>query len=356
MPKISVIVPVYNVEKYLSRSLDCLVNQTLSDIEIILINDCSSDNSLKVIQEYASKDERIKIIDLKENSGAAVARNKGLEIATGEYLGFIDPDDAIDLNYYEELYKAAKDGDYDIVKCQRKTLLENGNMIEGGLNKRIRESGMYLFTHEWTTAIYRHSIIKEHNIKFPEECRKAQDVVFLTRIIFKAKSLKLIDHVFYYYHKRNDSLNAKKIPLDSVKSALTAIKFMITELNSSSLYVENKDIYMMKFKHSYYTILFTLTQNNSLEAKESCAKALIDYFYACKDIEILESTFSYPWMLQYIKNKDYKTLTKYLKLIKKECDYYKPLFWYQKIFHLRDDIRGKYKKIIYFLGIKFSIK
>ena len=105
MPKISVIIPVYNVEKYLPKCLDSLINQTLSDIEIICINDCSTDNSLEILEEYASKDERIKIIDLKENQGAAAARNKGLEIAKGEYLGFVDPDDYVDLNFYEELYK-----------------------------------------------------------------------------------------------------------------------------------------------------------------------------------------------------------------------------------------------------------
>ena len=356
MPKISVIVPVYNVEKYLSRSLDCLINQTLSDIDIILINDCSTDGSLGVMQEYASKDERIKIIDLKENSGAAVARNKGLEIATGEYLGFIDPDDSIDLNYYEELYKAAIEGDYDIVKCQRKTFFEDKKFEISTLNKTIEQKGKYYFTYEWTTAIYRHSIIKEHHIKFPEECRKAQDVVFLSRIIFKAKSLKLINNVFYYYWKRNDSLNAKKIPLTNIESANFARKLILQEVNNSNLYDINPDLYIKVYSTQFSSIFFTLSQNDTFQAKKLCAQCIIDNTYFCKDVEKFITNFSYPWMIEYIKTKDCNTLAKYLKRIKNNSYIQKPLLWYQKIFSCQNDVRGKYKKIIYILGIKLSIK
>ena len=118
MSKVSIILPIYKVEKYLTKCLDSLINQTLSDIEIICIDDCSPDNSIRILREYALKDERIKIINLKENIGAAGARNKGLEVAKGEYLGFVDPDDYIDLNFYEELYKKALEDGADIVKAE----------------------------------------------------------------------------------------------------------------------------------------------------------------------------------------------------------------------------------------------
>ena len=121
MSKVSVIIPVYNVEPYLEKCLDSLINQTLKDIEIICINDCSTDNSLNILEQFKNKDERIKLINLKENKGAAAARNEGLKIAKGEYLGFVDPDDYVDLNFYEELYKKAKQDDADIVKAKRKT-------------------------------------------------------------------------------------------------------------------------------------------------------------------------------------------------------------------------------------------
>ena len=104
MAKISVIIPVYNTEKYLRRCLDSVCNQTLSDIEIICINDCSTDNSLEILREYSAKDERVKVIDFKKNKGAAVARNIGIDEAQGECLGFVDSDDFVDLDFSEKLY------------------------------------------------------------------------------------------------------------------------------------------------------------------------------------------------------------------------------------------------------------
>ena len=95
-PKVSVIVPVYNTKKYLPKCLDSLIAQTLKDIEIICINDASTDGSLKILQEYALRDNRIKIIDFKQNKGAGAARNTGIDTATGEYIGFVESDDFVD--------------------------------------------------------------------------------------------------------------------------------------------------------------------------------------------------------------------------------------------------------------------
>ena len=103
--KVSVIVPVYNCEKYLKKCLDSLVNQTLKDIEIICVNDGSTDNSGRILEEYT--DSRIKIIT-KENGGLSSARNAGIAVAKGEYLGFVDSDDWVDLDFYEKLYNTAK--------------------------------------------------------------------------------------------------------------------------------------------------------------------------------------------------------------------------------------------------------
>ena len=111
--KVSVIVPVYNVEKYLRECLESLVNQTLKEIEIICINDGSEDSSLEILNEYASKDSRFVIIN-QENCGQSVARNKGLDVAKGEYIGFVDSDDWVDLNFFENLYSEAVKNNSDI--------------------------------------------------------------------------------------------------------------------------------------------------------------------------------------------------------------------------------------------------
>ena len=115
MPKVSVIIPVYNVENYLRQCLDSVVNQTLSDIEIICVDDGSTDNSGKILDEYATKDSRIKVIH-KENGGYGKAMNVGLDNAIGEYIGIVEPDDYIALDMYETLYNIAKEKDLDFSK------------------------------------------------------------------------------------------------------------------------------------------------------------------------------------------------------------------------------------------------
>ena len=106
MQKVSVIISVYNVEKYLARCLDSVINQTLKDIEIICVNDGSTDNSAQILEEYAQKDERIKVIT-QVNSGLSEARNTGMSASTGEFIAFLDSDDFVDLDFYEALYNSA---------------------------------------------------------------------------------------------------------------------------------------------------------------------------------------------------------------------------------------------------------
>ena len=126
MPKVSVIIPVYNVEKHLERCLDSVVNQTLKDIEIICVNDASTDNSINILKKYAQKDKRINIIDLPENLGAGNARNKALDIAKSEYIGFIDSDDFVDLDFYKKLYSKAKTENAQVAKGSI-NCIKNGN-------------------------------------------------------------------------------------------------------------------------------------------------------------------------------------------------------------------------------------
>ena len=115
MPKVSIIVPIFNVEKYLRECLDSLINQTLDDIEIICVNDGSTDNSAQILQEYRFKDKRIKVIN-KENSGYGISMNMGLDVANGEFIGIVESDDFADSKMFEDLYNLAKEKNADIVK------------------------------------------------------------------------------------------------------------------------------------------------------------------------------------------------------------------------------------------------
>ena len=121
-PIVSVIVPAYNAEKTIEKCLDSLLNQTLKSIEIIVINDCSKDNTLKILKKYKSK---IKLLDNKKNLGPAGSRNRGLDAATGDYIGFVDSDDWVALNMFE-LMSSKMDDEVDLVACSRINVTKNG--------------------------------------------------------------------------------------------------------------------------------------------------------------------------------------------------------------------------------------
>ena len=116
IPKVSIIIPVYNVDRYLKECLDSLISQTLVDIEIICINDSSTDNSLSILNEYAQKDNRVKVCNNSENQGLSCTRNVGLGVAIGEYIGFVDSDDYVDKDFFEKLYISASSNDADATK------------------------------------------------------------------------------------------------------------------------------------------------------------------------------------------------------------------------------------------------
>ena len=127
MYKVSIIIPVYNVEQYLAQCLDSVINQTYKNIEIICVNDCSLDNSFKILDEYSKNDKRIKIINRENNGGLSAARNTGLDNASGKYIYFLDSDDWIDLDYIEKMLNAAIKNEVEVVL--------NTNIIEHKLNQ-----------------------------------------------------------------------------------------------------------------------------------------------------------------------------------------------------------------------------
>ena len=205
MPKVSVIIPVYNTEKYLQKCLDSVCNQTLSDIEIICINDVSTDNSLAILKEYAKKDNRIKLINFKENKGAAAARNTGIDEAQGEYIGFVDSDDFVDLDFYEKLYNKAKESDADVV---RGNILEVRNGLKRycfeDLARKIRKFKIH-FNGLFVTAIYRKQFLFFNNINFTEQCEFGEDRLFVIESVTKANKVLVINDVYYNYVRHMES-------------------------------------------------------------------------------------------------------------------------------------------------------
>ncbi|MDR3257037.1 MAG: glycosyltransferase, partial [Endomicrobium sp.] len=165
--KVSVIIPVYNVEPYVKDCLDSVVNQTLKDIEIVCVNDGSTDNSWRVLEEYAARDSRIKIIT-QANQGLACARNNGIKVAKGEYIGFVDSDDWISLDFYEKLYDNAKIENADVCVGNVKSYI-NGNTqpyfnIEHFGIANDKDKKRIISTNICWNKIYRRSMIEEHQL------------------------------------------------------------------------------------------------------------------------------------------------------------------------------------------------
>lgn len=237
--KVSIIIPVYNAEDYLARCLDSVCNQTLKDIEIICVNDCSKDKSLEILNSYASKDKRIKVIDCKVNGGESVARNIGIDNATGEYLAFVDNDDVVDLDFYETLYNKAIETNADIVKGEAVMVDFNGEKIYSQLNNRIRKkNSKWQFEYEWWSAIYKHSMIKDNRIRLPEGYPLGGDEYFLHKAIEHCQKLELVDNIFYHWLRREGSGYARILNEEKIISALTLFK-KIKE-NITLLYEQNK--------------------------------------------------------------------------------------------------------------------
>ena len=216
-PKISIIIPVYNVEKYLRECLDSCVNQTLADIEIICVDDCSTDNSYKILEEYQQKDSRIKIFRQKENKKQGTARNKGLEVATGEYIWFVDSDDYIDTKACQILYDAIKEFDVDLL-CfsalqfvdtneSRKFICKyyhQGIPINKIYHPKINWKEIHFSNLNVTPWAYltRRTVLQ--NFKFREKVLH-EDIDFTTILLASVDSFCFIPYTAYFYRINQNS-------------------------------------------------------------------------------------------------------------------------------------------------------
>ena len=206
--KISVIIPVYNSSTYLRKCLDSVVNQTLKDIEIIVINDGSTDDSKNIIEEYSCKYKNIIFID-QENKGIGKTRNIGIKKATGEYITFVDSDDYIKENMLEEYYKYAKKHNFDLVigsyikKINNKEIIFENNKFKTG-NVKTTPQILYLIEYGPWAKLYKRELLTNNNIYFDEK-RKYEDMPFVSKTLLKSKLIGQITEPYYYYIIHNNS-------------------------------------------------------------------------------------------------------------------------------------------------------
>ena len=218
---VSIIIPVYNAEKYLSKCLDSVINQTYSNLEIILVDDGSTDRSGIIYDEYAGSDKRIKVIH-NTNSGVSNARNTGIRICKGDYVAFIDSDDYVDKIYISSLLEPLMKDDYDIVFCSfldlyaesnKKTyhLLSDGELsnLTGNFYEDYHAFKEILFYP--VLKLYKIDVIRDNNICFPEDFTDGEDQIFNFSYYENVKNYKYINQALYIYcHRSVTSLSSQK--------------------------------------------------------------------------------------------------------------------------------------------------
>jgi len=228
MEIISIIIPIYNTEKYLARCLDSIISQTYSNVEIILVNDGSRDNSLKICKEYQNTDNRIKVID-KVNEGVSVARNHGLEVATGDYVGFVDPDDWIEPNMYESMFRTINKNKCNIAFCNyfkdnkfssspkkfkfKKNILGKLDIIDELIGNMIGIEDIIpkyynIMGCVWR-CLYRKEFIDKHNLRFKPGITIMEDLIFTIEALIYCDKV-CIDHSILYHYMQNKSSSLHK--------------------------------------------------------------------------------------------------------------------------------------------------
>ena len=313
MPKVSVIVPIYGVEKYLKEALDSIINQTLDDLEIILIDDGGKDSCPQIIDEYAAKDSRIITIH-KQNGGYGQSCNVGLEKATGEYIAIMEPDDYIDSHMYEDLYNIAKKYDSDIVKSPFYKNIDTPmykNVIYEHFTKyysipedrsfTIFEAPHLLYYHPsiWS-AIYKREFLANNNIKFKEVPGAGwTDNPFQVQTMCLAKKINYTSKAYYYWRVLNNNpseeLKDYRIPFErcsEIREWMKSNGFFVPELMSA---------YYLREICYIYTVLGMRNVNDEDDLKNRIYSMVNNME---KDI-IINS--------KYLNNKDKKL---YLKILK----------------------------------------
>ena len=238
MPKVSIIVPVYNVEKYIDKCLNSLVNQTLVDIEIIVVNDGSKDNSIEIIKKYIEKYPN-KIVYLeKENGGLSDARNYGMLYAKGEYIAFLDSDDYVELDMYEKMYELVKKEEADMVECD--FYWEYPDRVKediGYIYKDKKEMTTTIRVVAWNKLIKR-EILEKSKVEFPKGYRY-EDVEFTYKLIPYLNKISFLKKPYVHYIQRDNSIaNTQN---ERTKEIFDVLDHVIKYYKEKDIYEEYKN-------------------------------------------------------------------------------------------------------------------
>ena len=315
-PEISIIIPFYNVEEYLPQCLDSVLNQTMSNIEIILVDDCGTDKSTIIAEQYAQRDMRIKLVRHETNQGIAVARNSGVDHCTAPYIMFVDSDDYVEADYCEKPHQAIVSSQADIAMSATRLFGDRHKKI-----KSLKEYLRYRFPTEtelteevientncclWN-KIYRRSIIEDNQIRFPAGL-KHEDEYWWRLYALHSRRMVYIEDVLYHYRQRVSSIMSdvrvkRSINQDMMKSAIA----LYHELKKNGI-DEHRRFAIEFFLRAVVT---TIVRNRSKESRE-CILDTATAFIQDEHITELDCSMSGQRLLKLIMARTVATNRKYL--------------------------------------------
>lgn len=271
MPKVSVIVPIYNVEKYLEKCINSLLSQTLEDIQIILVNDGSKDNSGNIAKEYEKNNKDRVIYVEKENGGLSDARNYGLKYATGDFIAFLDSDDYIEKNAYEEMYNKAIEENADYVECDFIWEFPNKIRIDKQYPyKNKKEMLSFVRVVAWNKLIKR-QLITDNNLEFPKGLRY-EDVEFTYKLIPFINKFAYVDKPFIHYVQRKGSI--ANVQNERTAEIFTVLDNVIEFYKKNNIYEKYRD--ELEYNYARYLLCSSLKRMCKIKDKTIRKKLLTE--------------------------------------------------------------------------------
>ena len=319
-PKVSVIIPVYNVEQYLRQCLDSVVNQTFKDIEIIVVNDCSLDNSLQIIKEYQQKDNKIVLVDLKQNGGLSNARNEGVNVAQGKYLVFIDSDDWVTENYIEILYNT-------ITKYKTNVAVAKIIKYDENLKRFIKnKKNLSFYNKPLRTSSDKKNILLSMPVTMVAALIVERKFVIENNIVFE--KVKMAEDLIYY---------------------LTLFSY-----NSSFVYIKNPIFFYRINRVGSIVTNFSRSKNSDYMGLFKFFDSIINIFKNAQSFDIYKKEIYVYLFCFFCKELVEKQLTneEYFEAVK----YYKENFYQDTLYFLKiKSIKNKIRLFIFYLCLKMNI-
>lgn len=315
-PVISIIVPIYNAEKFIEKCLKTLIEQSYKNIEIICINDGSEDKSINIISKYAEFDERIIIVN-KKNSGVSVARNHGIQIAKGEYIMFVDADDFLEKNACELLIKRALKIDADIIQFNHKKIINDKYVIYSQTLNETKETFRLLDCiengfpkHDYIFCwdkLYKKEFLIKNNVQFDENLKYSEDFCFVLLIYKYNPTFFMLNEYLYNYNIQSQSA-CRRISKFEMFSKLKNIDFMIFEMFKET----NKYLLQYSLNCAFYLILRWWNEIYHSEYKQEYINKVQEYLHVLESNKVLSN---YKLAKKYLFLEKYKLSKIYWKIV-----------------------------------------